>query len=38
VLLLAGILCALIFPFRLRRYEAQYRAVELRRMAALDAA
>jgi hypothetical protein len=38
ILLLVGVLCALIFPFRLRRYEAQYRELELRRMTALDAA
>jgi hypothetical protein len=38
VLLLGGALCAGIFPFRLRRYEARYREWELRRMTALDAA
>jgi hypothetical protein len=37
-LLLGGILCAGIFPFRLRRYQAQFRELELRRIAAFDAA
>ncbi|RYD78208.1 MAG: hypothetical protein EOP84_14565 [Verrucomicrobiaceae bacterium] len=38
VLLLMGVLCVVIFPFRLRRYQDLYRQVELRRMSALDAA
>jgi hypothetical protein len=37
VLLLGGVLAAGIFPFRLRRYAAHYRELELRRMSALDA-
>ena len=37
VLLLAGVLCAGIFPVRLRRYLRQYRESELRRIDSLDA-
>lgn len=37
VLLLMGVLCVVIFPFRLRRYQDLYRQVELRRMSSLDA-
>ena len=37
-LLLTGVLCVLIFPFRLRRYQQRYREVELRRIASMDAA
>jgi hypothetical protein len=36
-LLLPGLLCVLIFPFRLRRYLEQYQRLELRRMSAIDA-
>ncbi|MEQ1854146.1 MAG: hypothetical protein ABMA01_21450 [Chthoniobacteraceae bacterium] len=35
-LLLIGILCVAIFPFRLRRYQQRYRELELRRMSSLD--
>lgn len=38
VLLLLGVLCILIFPFRLRRYQEHYRSIELRRMSSLDLA
>ncbi|MHA3772527.1 hypothetical protein ACXR0O_13410 [Verrucomicrobiota bacterium sgz303538] len=38
VLLLLGVLCVVIFPFRLRRYQEHYRNLELRRMSALDLA
>ena len=36
-LLLLGVLCVMIFPFRLRRYQQRYRELELRRMASMDA-
>ncbi len=38
ILLLMGVLCVVIFPIRLRRYQDLYRQMELRRMAAVDAA
>lgn len=37
VLLLLGVLCAVIFPLRLRHYLRQYRQTELRRIDSLDA-
>jgi hypothetical protein len=36
-LLLLGVLVAVIFPFRLRRYQDRYREFELRRMTSMDA-
>lgn len=37
-LVLLGVLCVAIFPFRLRRYQDLYRQMELRRMSAMDLA
>ena len=37
-LLLLGVLCASLFPFRLRRYQQHFREQELRRMPSMDLA